>query len=131
MKLKILLFNLLRLCLGIFLVTTSINDVLNYTDFLGRLYQYFASVSILDIYVVEALAPLVPFEKFMIGLFLILGMSEHIMLRIAIFLFSFFTVYLIDASQWYCAGIHFLLVVSAIVLIKIRPDHFTTAVRLD
>lgn len=100
------------------MVLTSMYHVIKYSDFLDRLNVYFDAVSVFDTNIIEALAPLVPFEKFTIGCFLALDISRRNILKAAIILFGFFTLFLIDASQWYCAGIHFGFFMISMILLQ-------------
>ncbi len=118
MKIKIYLYSFLRISFGMLLVLHSIYNAIKYSGFLDRLDQYFNKVSIFDNTVLEALAPLVPFEEFVIGFFLILGMFTKKALKVATFLFAFFTLFLLDADYLYCAGIHLILCLTSIFLLK-------------
>ncbi len=126
MKIKIYLYQISRILFGIFLVLYSVYNVIRYAGFLDRLDLYFSAVSVFDFAAVEALAPLVPFEEFLIGFFLILGMFTRKVLIASAVLFAFFTVFLFDANHNTCALIHlFFFLVSMILLKKDNYDLIT------
>ncbi len=118
MKLKIYLYHFTRIAFGAFLVVYSTYNVIRYSGYLDRLDGYFVSVSLFDNKVLEALAPLVPFEEFVIGFFLVLGMFTKHVLKISVVLFAFFTLFLWDAGRESCAFIHLLCCLVSLVLLK-------------
>ncbi|GAA4276516.1 MauE/DoxX family redox-associated membrane protein [Aquimarina mytili] len=118
MKIKIYLYSFLRISFGTLLVLHSIFNAIKYSGFLDRLDVYFNQVSIFDNTVLETLAPLVPFEEFIIGFFLILGIFTKKALKVSIALFAFFTLFLLDANFVNCAAIHLLLCATSIILLR-------------
>ncbi len=118
MKFKIYLYSIARVSFGIILVLSSIYNAVKYSGFLDRLDRYFSQVTIFDSNIIEAMAPLVPFEEFVIGFFLILGMFTKKALIASTVLFAFFTLFLLDANYWFCAGIHLFLCIVSIVLLR-------------
>ncbi len=118
MKLKVNLYPVLRVLFGSFLVLTSVYDVIKYSGFLTRLDTYFEEVSVFNLELLEAFAPLVPFEKFVIGFFMVLGMFKKEVLKASLILFGFFTLFLLDASYQYCALIHFGFFIISFILLK-------------
>ncbi|GAA4274397.1 hypothetical protein U6A24_15605 [Aquimarina gracilis] len=126
MKFGPYLYPILRILFGAFLVLTSIYDAIRYSGFLNRLDRYFERVSIFDLEFLEAFAPLVPFEKFVIGFFMILGMFKKKVLKISLGLFGFFTLFLLDASYQYCALIHFGFFITSLILLKNDNDNLSS-----
>lgn len=129
MKFKIYFYRTLRVSLGVLLTSYSVYNTIEYNRFLERLDVYFGQATVFNISVIELLAPLVPFEEFVIGLFLTLGMSTKKVLQVLILLFGFFTLFLFDAGHWHCATIHFLILfVSLLLLLKndydVNSNHF-------
>lgn len=122
MKFKIYFYHVVRVALGILLVVYSLYNVIKYTGFLNRLDIYFGNVTLFDIGFLEAIAPLVPFEEFLIGILLTLGISVRKVLVVTASLFGFFTLFLIDATRLDCALIHFMLFIIAVALLK--KDHY-------
>ncbi|WP_109300551.1 hypothetical protein [Aquimarina sp. AU474] len=118
MKFKIYLYQISRISLGIFLVLYSVYTVIKYSGFLDRLDVYFNAVSVFDIGIVEALAPLVPFEEFLIGFFLIFGLFTRKILIASSVLFGFLTLFLFDAHSYSCALIHLFFFFVSIILLK-------------
>ncbi len=118
MNFKIYLYSLVRVTLGVLLVSYSLFNAIKYSVFLERLDGYFSKVSVFDIDFIEALAPLVPFEEFVIGFFLILGMFTRKVLIISILLFAFFTLFLLDADHFDLAFLHLFLCLIAILLLN-------------
>ncbi|MCK8522650.1 hypothetical protein M0D21_13785 [Aquimarina sp. D1M17] len=118
MKFKIYLYHFIRISFGMLLVLYSVYNVIKYSGFLSRLDQYFNSASVFDVWIIEALAPLVPFEEFIIGFFLVLGMFTRKVLVVSTFLLAFFTLFLFDAGYTNCALIHLVLCTVSIILLK-------------
>ncbi len=118
MKLRLNFYTTIRILFGLFLVLISVYDAIKYSGFLGRLDTYFESVSIFDFEFLKATAPLVPFEKFVIGFFMMLGMFTKKVLAMALVLFGFFSLFLLDASYPYCALIHFGFFLVSFFLLK-------------
>lgn len=100
------------------LVVYSLYNVIKYTGFLNRLDLYFANVTLFDFGFLEAMAPLIPFEEFLIGIFLVLGISVRKVLMVTVVLFGFFTLFLFDATKLDCALIHFTLFIVSFILLK-------------
>ncbi|MEW7291181.1 MauE/DoxX family redox-associated membrane protein [Aquimarina sp. 2304DJ70-9] len=118
MKFKIYLYSITRVSFGMVLMLHSIYNAIKYSGFLDRLDRYFNRVTIFDNDIIEAMAPLVPFEEFVIGFFLILGMFTKKALMVSTVLFAFFTLFLLDANFWYCAGIHLFLCMISVILLR-------------
>ncbi len=118
MKFKVYLYNIIRISFGMLLVLNGTYNVIRYSGFLDRLDGYFNTVSIFDLILLESLAPLVPFEEFVIGFFLALGMFKKKTLIASMVLFGFFTVFLFDAGHNYCALIHLSFCIISMVLFK-------------
>ncbi|WP_206604249.1 hypothetical protein [Aquimarina sediminis] len=85
---------------------------------MDRLDVYFGSAKVFNIELIEALAPLVPFEEFVIGMFLILGIFTKEVLIATITLFTFFMLFFLDVNYWFLASIYCILSFVAIVLLK-------------
>ncbi len=118
MKFKTNLYVITRVTFGMLLVLYSVYNVIKYSGFLERLDKYFSTATIFDIAAVEALAPLVPFEEFLIGFFLVMGLFTRKILIAATILFGFFTIFLFDAGHIYCALLHSILLIVSIILLK-------------
>ncbi len=131
MKLKIYLYRFIRISLGILLMFYSVYNAIKYPVFLDRLDVYFNYVSIFDLNFIEALAPLVPFEEFVLGFFLILGMFTRKALIASIVLFTFFTLFLIDANHYSFAFIYFLICLISIVLLRKNNYDINTGYKND
>ncbi|WP_160112153.1 DoxX family membrane protein [Aquimarina sp. AU58] len=117
MKTRIYLYHLTRVIFGALLVLYGTYNVIRYSEFLERLDIYFGNVTVFNIGFIEALAPLVPFEEFLIGLFLVLGVFTRKTLIVTSILFAFFTLFLWDANSSYRAGAHLISFLITIVLI--------------
>ncbi len=118
MKSKTNPFVVARVTLGISLVVYSVYNVVKYANFLNKLDSYFDVVTIFDLSMIEALAPLIPFEEFLIGVFLVMGLFKREVLIVSSILFAFFTAFLLDASHFYCALIYSVLTLLTIILLK-------------
>ncbi len=118
MKIRIYLYHLTRVIFGALLVLYGTYNVIRYSEFLERLDIYFGNATVFNISFVEALAPLVPFEEFVIGMFLILKIFVRKALITIIILFTFFTLFLVDADCLILALIHLVFCGIAIVLLK-------------
>ncbi|MBQ4822846.1 hypothetical protein [Aquimarina sp. MMG016] len=118
MKLRIYLYYIIRVSFGMFLVLGSIYNVIKFSGFLERLDGYFSAVTIFDVGFIESLAPLVPFEEFVIGLCLALGVFTKRVLIVAIVLFTFFSLFLLDAGKVDCAIIHLFFSIISFILLK-------------
>ncbi len=122
MKIRIFLYHITRVVFGVLLVLCSTYNVIRYSEFLERLDLYFGNATVFDIGFIEALAPLVPFEEFVIGMFLALGIFTRKSLITVIILFAFFTLFLIDADCWFFAFIH--LVFCGIAMLLLKNDNY-------
>ncbi len=118
MKIRIYLYHLTRVVFGVLLVLSGTYNVIRYSEFLERLDIYFGNVTVFNIAFIETLAPLVPFEEFVIGMFLILGIFIRKALITVIILFTFFTLFLVDADCLLFAFAHLVFCGIAIVLLK-------------
>ncbi|WP_281987333.1 MauE/DoxX family redox-associated membrane protein [Aquimarina aggregata] len=118
MKFRVYIYPVIRIIMGMSLVLYSVYNVIKYRRFLDRLDHYFDQASIFDIGFIEALAPLVPFEEFVIGIFLVLNIFKRKVLIASIPLFGFFTLFLLDVNQISCAFIYAIFCVTAIILLK-------------
>ncbi|PKV49947.1 hypothetical protein ATE84_1993 [Aquimarina sp. MAR_2010_214] len=130
MKIRIYLYHFIRVTFGVLLVSYGTYNVIWYSEFLERLDIYFESATILDISFIEALAPLVPFEDFVIGMFLILGIFTRKTLITIIILFTFFTLFLVDADCLFFAFIHLALGGIAMLLLK-KDNHDLNSISHD
>jgi len=117
-KLKTYLYRIIRISFGLLLVLYSMYNAINYPSFLIRLNSYFNKVTIFDYEIMEVLAPLIPFEEFVIGFFLILGMFLKKVLKVSALLFAFFTLFLFDANSLYCGLIYCSLSIVSIFLLR-------------
>ncbi|MDY8137885.1 DoxX family membrane protein [Aquimarina sp. 2201CG5-10] len=119
MKFRIYFYTMIRVLFGTYLVAYGAYNVFRYPVFLDRLEKYFTYTSVFDLGIVELLAPLVPFETFIIGLFIAMGIFTRKILIASICLFAFLTVFLLDANADQLALVHFLfLIISVILLAK-------------
>ncbi|WP_459211827.1 hypothetical protein [Aquimarina rhabdastrellae] len=118
MKINALVFFVFRIIIGLSFVIYGLYNAIQYESFIGRIETYFGQVSFFNIGIIETLAPLVPFEKFLIGLLLILGYATQKVTKIAILLCSFFTIFLIDAHQFNLALIYVVFVMMMLVILK-------------
>ncbi len=118
MKIRIYLYHLIRVVFGGLLVLYGTYNVIKYSEFLERLEAYFSNATVFNIAFIEALAPLVPFEEFVIGMFLILKIFVRKTLIAIIILFTFFTLFMVDADCLTLALIHLFFCGIAIVLLK-------------
>ena len=117
MRIIFFIYRVTRILFGMFLILTSIYNIIKYSGFLDRLDQYFNNVRVFDIVFLEAIALLVPFEEFVIGMFLVMGIFIRKVLIASIMLFFFFTLFLIDADYWNRAFVYMLFCLVAIVLL--------------
>jgi hypothetical protein len=122
MKIRIFLYHITRVVFGVLLVLCSTYNVIRYSEFLERLDLYFGNATVFDIGFIEALAPLVPFEEFVIGMFLALGIFTRKSLIVVIILFAFFTLFLVDADCLLFAFIH--LVFCGIAMLLLKNDNY-------
>ncbi|KAA1242820.1 DoxX family membrane protein [Aquimarina sp. RZ0] len=106
MNVKLNLYTTIRVVFGLFLVLHGVCNAVLYSDFLNRIDAYFTKAKIFDIELIEALAPLVPFEEFVIGLFLVLGFFIKRALIAAILLFTFIVLFLLDVDSIELAILH-------------------------
>ncbi|TSE03834.1 MULTISPECIES: hypothetical protein [Aquimarina] len=130
MKHKIFIYHVIRVAFGMFLVLYSIYNVIKYSEFLERLDRYFSNVTVFDTTIIESLAPLVPFEEFIIGFFITLGIFTRKALMAAIILFGFFALFLLDANYINCATVHLLFSLLAILLLK-KDNYDLNTVNFD
>lgn len=117
-KFKIYLYRIIRISFGVLLVLNSMYNAIKYPNFLNRLDNYFDQVTVFKYDIIETFAPLVPFEEFVIGFFLILGMFLKKVLKASTLLFAFFTLFLFDANNIYCALTYLMLFIVSVVLLR-------------
>lgn len=117
MRIRFFMYRVTRILFGIFLILTSIYNVIKYPFFLDRLDQYFNNARVFDTVFLETMAPLVPFEEFAIGMFLFMGIFIRKVLITSMVLFFFFALFLMDADYWDRAFLHLLFCMVAIVLL--------------
>lgn len=123
MRLRFFIYRATRILFGILLILNSIYNIIKYSGFLDRLDQYFNNTKVFDTVFLEAIAPLVPFEEFVIGMFLVMGIFIRRVLITTTLLFFFFALFLIDADYWDRAFVYLLFCMIAIVLLmKDRQD---------
>ncbi|WP_299257200.1 hypothetical protein [uncultured Aquimarina sp.] len=122
MKFRIYLYTAVRILFGVFLVLHSTYNVIFYSEFLQKIDVYFSETTIFNYTLIEAFAPLVPFEEFMLGLFLVLGFFTRRVLIGAALLFSFLTFFLLDANSLKLSLIH--LGFFFITLVLLRKDNY-------
>ncbi|MFD2561705.1 hypothetical protein [Aquimarina rubra] len=122
MKLRVYLYTTVRILFGVFLVLHSMYNVILYADFLQGLEMYFTKTTLFDYEFVKTFAPLVPFEEFTIGLFLIIGFSTRRVLMGAALLFSFLVFFLLDANSINLSLIHLVFFLISFILWK--KEHY-------
>ncbi len=98
MKFKGLHIDTLKKIIGGILILHAIVNVVVYLDFLDRLDVYFSNTSLFNNIFLKLTAPLVPFEEFTLGLFLLLGFYEKRTLQVGTVLFLFFCCFLLSAG---------------------------------
>lgn len=107
-----------RVLFGLYLVVHSAYNVFIYSEFLKEINDYFKHTEWFTHPLIESLAPLVPFEEYILGMFLILGIFIKEVLRCALLLFSFISLFLLDANFPFLAIIHVMFFVMSIILLK-------------
>ncbi|MDH7446882.1 DoxX family membrane protein [Aquimarina sp. 2201CG14-23] len=118
MKFRVYLYTLVRILFGVFLVLHAAYNVIFYSEFLNKIDAHFTKTTIFNFSFIETLAPLVPFEEFVIGSFLALGFFTRNVLIGAIFLFSFLAFFLIDANSPELSLLHAGCFLVTLVLLK-------------
>ncbi|MBW1298807.1 MauE/DoxX family redox-associated membrane protein [Aquimarina litoralis] len=118
MKFKVYLYTAIRGLLGVFLTLHAIYNVLIYTDFLVEIEMYFKTSELFNYDFIEALAPLVPFEEFILGMFLILGVFTKEVLICSLFLFAFISIFLLDANFPVLSALHMFFFMVTLLLLK-------------
>ncbi|WP_299439622.1 DoxX family membrane protein [uncultured Aquimarina sp.] len=122
MKFRIYLYTLVRVLFGIFLALHSTYNVFFYSEFLQKIDAYFTKATLFNYNFIEALAPLVPFEEFIVGMFLTLGFFTRKVLMGAALLFLFLAFFLLDANSLELALVH--LVFFFIILILWHKENY-------
>ncbi|MBQ4805713.1 DoxX family membrane protein [Aquimarina sp. MMG015] len=118
MKFRVYLYAVVRILFGGFLALHSAYNVIIYSEFLNEVDTYFTKTTVFKYDLVEALAPLVPFEEFVLGLFLILGYFTRKVLICASILFLFLALFLLDVNSIGLSILHIGLFILTLILWK-------------
>ncbi|SEL34140.1 hypothetical protein SAMN04487910_2187 [Aquimarina amphilecti] len=118
MKFRVYLYTAVRILFGAFLVLHSTYNVIIYSEFLKEIDTYFLKSTVFKYDLIEALAPLVPFEEFIIGMFLILGYYTKEVLISGSILFLFLSLFLLDANSTELSMIHLSFFILTLILWK-------------
>ncbi len=120
MRLRIFLYTKARILFGLFLVLHASYNAIGYSEFLIRINLYFTNTTVFNMKLIEILAPLVPFEEFIIGLLLIIGFLTRKSLIAAMISFAVITGFLFDANSVQLALLHMIFFfISLVLLMKI------------
>jgi len=122
MKFRIYLYTAIRILFGVFLALHSVYNVFFYSDFLQKIDVHFTKATLFNYNLVETLAPLVPFEEFIVGMFLALGFFTRKVLKGAALLFLFLAFFLLDANSLELALVH--LVCFFVVLMLWHKENY-------
>ncbi|GAA0733321.1 hypothetical protein GCM10009430_47400 [Aquimarina litoralis] len=118
MKFKVYLYTISRVLFGLYLVVHSVYNVFIYSEFLKEINAYFEYTEWFTHPLIESLAPLVPFEEFILGMFLVLGIFTKEVLICALLLFSFISLFLLDANFPFLAIMHAMFFVISLILLQ-------------
>ncbi|WP_108803516.1 DoxX family membrane protein [Aquimarina sp. Aq107] len=118
MRFRVYLYTVVRILFGAFLTVHSTYNVIVYSEFLNEIDTYFTRITIFKYDLVEALAPLVPFEEFVLGMFLILGYFTRNTLISASILFLFLSFFLLDANSIELSILHLGFFILTLILWK-------------
>jgi len=95
-----------RVLTGAYLVFHSFLSTIDFNGFLNKVDLYFESVEVFNFQILYYTAPLVPFEEFIIGILLALGLHTKIVLKVGFVLFAYFSLFLLDAGVYSSAICH-------------------------
>jgi len=99
MKFKVYLYKVTRILFGVALTSSGAYNVIVYSSFLLCLEDNSEKVSLFNFEFIHVFLVLVPFAKFIIGLFLTLGFYTREVLIGAVIVFLFVIMYLLDINS--------------------------------
>lgn len=110
------MYSATRMVTGIVLMIHGAHNALNFSSYIDRVEMYFTKVSYFDLSFLHFTYPFVPFEEFALGLFIAMGFLTRKALWLAMVLYAFLILFLLDAGAYNLIGFHVVLISVFLIL---------------
>ena len=110
------MYSIARVITGLTLVVHGAHNVFNFSNYIQRVEMYFGKLDYFDNAFLLYTSPLVPFEEFTLGLFITIGFFTRKALWIAMGLYTFLILFMLDAEAYNLITFHVVLISIFLIL---------------
>ncbi len=110
------MYSIIRVVTGLVLMVHGAHNVLYFSNYLNRVEIYFTRLEYFNTSFLYQTSPLVPFEEFTLGLFIAMGVFTRKSLWLAIGLYFFLILFMLDAEAYNLIAFHVALITIFLIL---------------